>query len=341
MRILIIGGTRFIGPFVVRKLWEMGHEVLLFHRNPPQSEFPAGVRHIYGERKRLKEYVPEFSCFAPEVVLDMIPSIENDAITVMDIFSGVAERVVAISSQDVYLAWGRLHGTEPGLPEPVPLREDAPVRSRLFPYRGKVDGMDDYDKIPVEKRFMGDGRLPGTILRLPMVYGPGDHRHRLFEYLKRMDDGRPAILLEEGFAKWRWTKGYVENVADAIILAVTDMRAVGKIFNVGEPETHTMKEWITEIGMLAGWEGKILEVPAGLMPSYLLSDINTEQHIVTDSTFIGRELNHEERIPPEESMRRTIEWERAHPPDDFAGLTFDYAAEDAVMEKLSMIRSPD
>jgi nucleoside-diphosphate-sugar epimerase len=47
---------------------------------------------------------------------------------------------------------------------------------------------------------MGTAGLPGTVLRLPTVYGPGDYQHRLFEYLKRMDDGRPAILLGEGVA---------------------------------------------------------------------------------------------------------------------------------------------
>ena len=68
---------------------------------------------------------------------------------------------------------------------------------------------------------MGTAGLPGTVLRLPTVYGPGDYQHRLFEYLKRMDDGRPAIPLGEGVASWRWTHGYVEDVALAVVLAVT------------------------------------------------------------------------------------------------------------------------
>lgn len=73
--------------------------------------------------------------------------------------------------------------------------------------------MDAYDKILVERAVMGDADPVGTILRLPMVYGPGDPQHRLFQYLKRMDDRRPAILMDEGAAGWRWSRGYVENVA--------------------------------------------------------------------------------------------------------------------------------
>ncbi len=49
----------------------------------------------------------------------------------VEAFRGVARRVVAISSQDVYLAYGRLTGLEPGPAEPVPLTEHSPLRTRL------------------------------------------------------------------------------------------------------------------------------------------------------------------------------------------------------------------
>jgi hypothetical protein len=59
---------------------------------------------------------------------------------------------------------------------------------------------EDYDKIPVEEAILGDSRVRGTTLRRPMVYGPGDPLHR-FGYLKRMDDMRPHILLQEDLAR--------------------------------------------------------------------------------------------------------------------------------------------
>ncbi len=99
------------------------------------------------------------------------------------------------------------------------------------------DRSDDYEKILVEQVVMADPDLPGTILRLPMVYGPRDFRHRLFPYLQRIDDNRPAIVLAESIAQWRGPYGYVENVAEAIALAVTDERAANRIYNIAEHST--------------------------------------------------------------------------------------------------------
>jgi nucleoside-diphosphate-sugar epimerase len=336
MRILVIGGTRFMGPLVVRSLSEQGHEVTVFHRGQTRSDLPRGVREILGDRRSLAESAVELQRLAPEAVLDMIPENEQDALEVMRIFSGVARRVIAISSQDVYRAFGRVNGKETGPVESMPITEESALRQNLYPYRGETvrdqddpkKWQDDYDKILVERVVMGDASLPGTILRLPMVYGPGDYQHRLFSYLKRMDDNRPAILLDEAEAQWRWTHGYVENVADAIAMAVTDDRASGRIYNVGEPFTFTMAEWVGKVGQTAGWQGRVVPVSNGRLPEPLRWGINAEQDIVVDSSRIRRELGYEEQVDLEEALKRTVAWERANPPKEIDPKEFDYVAED-------------
>lgn len=339
MRILVIGGTNFMGPLVVRSLSEQGHEVTVFHRGQTRADVPGGVKELLGDRRPLAGSKVELQRLAPEVVLDMIPAIEQDAREVMSTFRGAARRVVAISSQDVYRAFGRVNGKEAGPVESMPITEESALRENLYPYRGEKprdqddpkQWQDDYDKILVERVVMGDADLPGTILRLPMVYGPGDYQHRLFSYLKRMDDHRPAILLDEAEAQWRWTHGYVENVAGAIALAVTNERAAGRIYNVGEPFTFTMAEWVEMVGKAAGWQGRVVLVPRGRLPEPLRWGINAEQDIVVDSSRIRSELGYEERVELEEALRRTVAWERAHPPKEIDAKEFDYAAEDTFL----------
>ncbi|HEV2654466.1 MAG TPA: NAD-dependent epimerase/dehydratase family protein, partial [Ktedonobacteraceae bacterium] len=235
--------------------------------------------------------------------------------------------------------YGRLLRTEPGPADPVPLTEASPLREKLYPYRGatlrasedKQRWMDDYDKIPIERIVMSNSDLPGTILRLPMVYGPGDNQHRLFEYLKRMDDKRPAILLDASVASWRWTRGYVENVAAAIVLAITDDRAIGRIYSIGEVHTLTIAEWVHAIADAAGWSGDIVALPADRLPPHLVADMDATQELLVDTTRIRQELGYREPIEPNEALARTISWERANPPTEIDPKQFDYAAEDAAL----------
>src|SRR6185437_7963632 len=115
---------------------------------------------------------------------------------------------------------------------------------------------DTYDKIPVEQAVMSRQDLPGTVLRLPFVYGPGDRLHRLFPVLKRVDDGRKTILLSEEMAAWRGPRGYVENVAASIAAASTDERAAGRIYNVAEQPCYSEYEWTQLVARTAGFEGE-------------------------------------------------------------------------------------
>lgn len=327
-----------MGPPLVWRLNELGHEVVLFHRGRTQADLPTDVRHILGDRQNLADSTIEFERFAPDVVLDMIPAAERDARDVMHTFKDIAGRVVGISSQDVYRAYGRLIHIEPGPIEPVPLTEDSPLRRRLYPYRESTKGQDhpgyDYEKILVERVYTSDPQMPGTILRLPMVYGPGDPLHRLFEYLKRMDDDRPAIVLEQGLAEWRWTKGYVENVAAAIALAVTDERATGRIYNLGERETLREAEWVRRLGRVTGWQGRIAVVPRDRLPDHMVPEEDTEQHILVDTSRIRGELGYREPVRLYEALRRTIAWARANPPDEIDPQDFDYDTEDALLAEL-------
>ncbi|MFC1850359.1 NAD-dependent epimerase/dehydratase family protein [candidate division CSSED10-310 bacterium] len=336
MKILIIGGTGFIGPFVAKKLLELGHEVTVFHRGSSLVELPAEIHHIYGDRRHLIDLKKELQDYGPTVVLDMISFFEADAKMVQQVLSSIADRFVVISSQDVYLAYGRLTGFEPGPILPGPVTEKSPLRQKLFPYRGQIQTMHDYDKILVEKVVLSNQGFPGTVLRLPMVYGPGDKQHRLFSYLKRMDDGRPAIMLEEKFSQWCWTSGYVENVAAAIVLAVVDERACNNIYNVGQDNTLSMGEWVRKIGTIAGWNGKIITQPSERLPEHLSMDINAAQHLVADTTKIRQELGYTETISLEQGLRRTINWERSSPPANLDPKLFNYEAEDNLLAELGV-----
>ena len=335
MKVLVIGGTNFIGPYVVRQLVEMGHEVTVFRRGETKTDLPEDVKWIKGDRHNLLDYKSEFQKLAPLVVLDMIPYTAKDAQAVVDTFEDIAERVVAISSSDVYRARDLIWQRETGIIDPTPLTEDSPLRSQLYPYRDLSDDpfAYDYDKIPVEQVYLSTTELPATIIRLPMVYGAGDYQHRLYPYIKRMDDERPAIVLEETIARWLGCYGYVENVARAIALAVSDEKAKGQVYNVCESPI-TVADLVKAIAKIINWQGEVVVVPKSQMPDNWEFEANLNQHWITDSTRIRTELGYTEIVSRHEALKRTIAWSRKHPPEDISldnSKLLSYEDENAVL----------
>jgi nucleoside-diphosphate-sugar epimerase len=166
-----------------------------------------------------------------------------------------------------------------------------------------------------------------------MIYGPGDYIHRFDYILKRMDEQRPAIIFADDFAAWRSPRGYVENVADAVVLAATLEGAIGRTYNVCEEESFSELEWAKKIAAATGWKGDFVVVPREKAPSHLQYPGNTDQHLVGSAQRIRRELGYKEAISREEGIRRTIPWERANPPQQVFFAPFDYAAEDAALRE--------
>jgi nucleoside-diphosphate-sugar epimerase len=338
MKILLIGGVGFIGGFTIRRLQQAGHSVSVFHRG--NTPVPEGLPQILGDRNRLDHFREQIAREQFDVVIDFVVSSARQARQLMETLRGITGRVVVLSSMDVYRAWGVFYSLEPGGLQPMPVNEDSALRTSA-PYPPemvkKVQQMvtwvdDEYDKIPAERLVVSDAGLPGCVLRLPMIYGPGDYAHRIHPILKRIDDGRRQIIFADNVAPWRTPRGYVEDVAAAIALAAASSQAAGRIYNVCEEESFGELEWARKIADAAGWTGEFVVMPHDRTPKHLLSPGNTAQHLVVSSERIRKELGYRETVTREEAFRRTIPWERANPPSQQSA-PFDYPAEDAALSQ--------
>ena len=287
MRILVVGGTRFIGVRVVHRLAALGHEVTVFHRGEHRSPLPKSVRVIADRRAAVPvlDYPREVVALSPEVVIHMIAMGRHDAAAARQAFANVAQRIVMISSGDVYRAYGYFHKTEPPPAEPTPLKETSPLRQVLFPYK-KADTRPEqleyfYDKILAEQEISADPALPATILRLPKVYGPGDNEDLATVYGFRTKPN------------WRWTHGHVDNVAAAILLGATHERARKRTFNVGEEHTPTMAE-------------RLAYLPARAEAPLIAGDDRFEQNIDYDTSRIREELGFREELSERIAMQTVV-----------------------------------
>lgn len=287
MNILVIGGTRFIGAYVVRQLMEAGHSVTVYHRGEHESALPASVRHIRRPQAAMPvlSFPAELLTPRPDVVIHMVAMGKADTHAAVEFFRSNTGRVVWISSGDVYLAYGRFTGTEPGPVLPGLLTEDSPLRTVMYPHRDPAKATDDianiYDKVLVERIAASDGELPATILRLPKVYGREENADLATVYAFR------------NHPQWRWTHGYVENVAAAIALGALHPAAQGRTYNVGEEHTPTVAE-------------RLAKLPASEIAVNTDSKVNFDQDIAYDTARIRTELGYKEVVAEDEAMKDVV-----------------------------------
>ena len=341
MRVVIVGGTGFIGSHVVRELTSRDADVEVIHRGQTHADLPASVRLLQADRTDLVGFLDATRNIAADVVVDMIALTDVHARATLRAFRG-AGRIVTISSIDVYRAFGIFIGSEAGPPVPVPIDERGEHRTALYPFRqldndAPPDRPPDYEKILVERAVREQSDVPVTVLRLPVVYGPGDTaRRRTLPYVQRMSDSRPAILLSRSLSNWMLSRGYVGNIASGIADAVMDARAANRTYNIADAQALSERHWVQLLADYCGWRGRIVEVPDEGVPSALRHQGNFAQHLVFDTSRIRADLGYSEPISLAESVRRTVAWELANPPTHYSST--QYLAEDGLLTELDRAR---
>jgi nucleoside-diphosphate-sugar epimerase len=233
VNVLIIGGTGFVSSAIARALHARGHEVIAYHRGVT-SGVPE-VRHVCSPDAAIP--VMRFPSVEADVVVHAVAVGDADARAAIAAFPRA--RFVALSSGDVYRVYGALLGLEPSEPAAA-LAEDAPVRTVEYPYGRAAKTpwgvLAAYEKLHVERAILAAG---GTVLRLGKVYGRGDRW--LDAMTERIRVDRP---------RWRWTHVFVDDVAQAVALAVEN--PVRGVFNVGESSTPTQLDRLTALARLRG-----------------------------------------------------------------------------------------
>jgi len=314
MKILVIGGTAFMGPWVVRELVAAGHEVTVFHRGKTLSELPKSVKSVRGDRHALQQHIDALREVRADVVLDMICFARTDAADLVGVFAGYVPRVVVASSCDVYAAFGGLIGVEDRTPGTGALTEDAALRTKRYPFRAQAKGSSDmmysYDKLDVEEALAGVTGLAASFVRLPMVYGEGDRQRRLAPYLKQMKE-TGGILLGASHAGWVSTRGFVENMGVAVAAIVTDGRAAGRVYNVADGTALTEEAFARAVAVAAGVGAEVVKVVGDdEVPVAARFPGDARHHLVIDSGRIRAELGYADRVSLAEGLARTVAWER-------------------------------
>jgi nucleoside-diphosphate-sugar epimerase len=301
MRIFVLGGVGPVGRLTIGQLVEGGHKVTLLHRGT--GHIPPSVTVVRGERRELDRLIANIDT---DVVVDMVCGADYEARALISAFEGRAGRALVLSSADVYRAYDVMTGRDQGPVQCTPIGEDGTLRQSRFPYRGDVNPIYKYyDKVLVEEALSRSDQLPVTILRMPLVYGPGclSSFSRLFE---RMVSGMDTIEFDYAAETWRACWSNVENVARAVALAITDERSSGRTYNVADHEMPTYREWVDELAKAIGWKGKLVPKSRRQLLPDTIAVNNPLQDWCIDSSRIRQELGFVEMSGWREALANTI-----------------------------------
>jgi nucleoside-diphosphate-sugar epimerase len=308
MRVIVLGGTRFIGRAVVSELVAAGHDVMVVHRGVHEPVDLPDVPHLHTHRSDLISRAEALRLFRPDGVVDMSAMTRADATGALAALPEVP-RVVAVSSIDVYRAFASVWaGT---VTDAVPLTEESPLRGGPPPDRTVVmEGYDydpsDYENLDVEAAYLARG---ATLCRLPMVYGPHDFKYREGFVLCRVRGRRKQLPV--GAGGWLWSRGYAPELARGIRLALEQPTASAEVFNLCEAQCAPLRLWAEQIAASAGADLELVRVPDNALPQDLEITGDIAQHWFASAAKAEAVLGWVHRDPAE-CVRESVSWHMEH-----------------------------
>lgn len=238
MRILVIGGTLFIGRAIVQRLVARGHDVTVLHRREHHDLGP-GIQNIQADRSDLATVSRIVREGRFDAVFDTAYDWQKG--TTADQVEATARSSGAGLQRYVFMSSIAAYG--PGLDH----RESAALVPDQFP--------DPYahNKASSERalfRLHAEAGLPVTTFRPPFVHGPRQPFYREQFFWDRLRDGRPIILPDDGESPIQWV--FVADLAEACVRALEVPEAAGDAFNIAHTEPLTQRSYIEALARAAG-----------------------------------------------------------------------------------------
>ncbi|MFB2979642.1 NAD-dependent epimerase/dehydratase family protein [Microseira sp. BLCC-F43] len=207
MRILIMGGTRFIGVYLTKILVEQGHEVVLFNRGKKPAPV-EGIQQIHGDRTDAALLKEKLSGENFDAIFDNNGRELSDTQPLAEIFKDRVQHFVYMSSAGVYLK-----------SDQMPHIEGDPVDPKSR-HKGKHE----------TETFLAELGLPWTSIRPTYIYGPQNYNDLEAWFFERIVRDRPIPIPGNGL---HFTQlGHCKDLAYAMAAVLGNTQAIGQIYNI-------------------------------------------------------------------------------------------------------------
>lgn len=235
MRILIMGGTRFIGVSLTKVLVSQGHEVVLFNRGNKPSPV-EGVTQIHGDRQDVAQLQEKLKKEKFDAIFDNNGRELKDTQPLVELFKGQISHFVYVSSAGVYLP-----------SEQMPHREEDAVDPQSR-HKGKYE----------TEQYLQQEGIPFTSIRPTYIYGSGNYNDLEAWFFDRLVRNKPILIPADGLHFTQF--GHVEDLAIAMSKVLGNKNAMGQIYNISGDRYVTFKGLALACGEAVGKKPEEIEI---------------------------------------------------------------------------------
>ena len=207
MRILIMGGTRFIGVYLTKALVEQGHEVILFNRGKKPAPV-EGIQQIHGDRQDIEQLKEKLKEEQFDVIYDNNGRELSDTKPLVELFKDQVKQFVYVSSAGVYLKSDQMPHIEGDAVDP---------NSR---HKGKFE----------TEVYLAESGVPWTAIRPVYIYGPQNYNPLEAWFFDRIVRDRVIPIPGNGLHFTQF--GHVQDLASAMVAVLGNPQALGQIYNI-------------------------------------------------------------------------------------------------------------
>ena len=267
VKILVMGGTRFVGKPLVAQLLSEGHALTLFTRG--KNPVPAGVEHLCGDRSTEEGLAP-LQGRSFDVIVDSSGRTLDDSRAVIERTGAPSHRFLYVSSAGVYAD-----------SELWPLTEDSPTDPQSR-HSGKLD----------TEAWLSAEKIPFTSFRPTYIVGAGNYNPVESWFFDRIVHGRPVPLPGDGTTITQL--GHVNDLAAAMALSLGVDAAANRVYNCSSVQGITFRGLVAAAARACGKDPAAVEIrgfdPAGLDKKARKAFPLRMAHFLTDVTRVQREL---------------------------------------------------
>lgn len=262
MKILLIGGNRFVGVEILWHLLRAGHDVTVLALDSPPADVRPHIRWVMADRNDQAVLTSVFAHQSFDCVVDNIAYEPSQVERLLASLSGRIGRYVLTSTTDCY----------PGNMPRGYTEDQTEIREYDFATLSASDRY-NYGKRSCEAVLHRCG-LPWTVLRPCLVTGPRDNRNgspgsrmihwfeesaRSHFWVPRVLDGGPVVLCSSDETVFKQI--LVSDLARAVTHALSHSEMIGQAYNVAGDEVWTNERMVRALAAAAGTDPDIVHVP--------------------------------------------------------------------------------